>query len=63
MENRKDDIFTFYFIGVVILFMAALIAGSILGGKPANTVNLLVPAVFGSVGLFFLVGTYAWSKE
>ena len=62
MGKHDDDIFTFCFTGVVMLFMAALMTGIIVGAKPSNLANLLVPSVFGSAGLILIVGTYIWSR-
>ena len=62
MEKHNDDRFTFYAIGVVMLFMSAIFAGA-LGDNPLNIVYFLVPGIFGSVGLIFLIGTYAWSSR
>jgi hypothetical protein len=63
MEKHSDDAFTFYFIGIIILLMAALMAGTMLGAKPLNLANLLVPSVFGGTGLIFLVGTHLWERR
>ena len=63
MEKQSDDAFTFYFIGIIILLMAAVMAGAMLGAKPLNLANLLVPSVFGGAGLIFLVGTHLWEKR
>jgi hypothetical protein len=63
LEKHNDDKFTFYFIGVTMLFVTALLTGTILSATPLNPANLLVPAVFGFVGLIFLIGTYFWDKK
>jgi hypothetical protein len=63
MEKTNDDKFTFYFIGVIMLFLASLMTGTILGGKPLNSANLLVPSIFGTVGLVFIIGTFVWSRR
>ena len=63
MEKHNDDKFTFYFIGVIMLFLTAIMTGAILGGNPSSTIFLLVPSVFGFVGLVFIVGTYVWNRR
>jgi hypothetical protein len=63
MEKHNDDKFTFYFIGVIMLFIAAIMTGAILGGTPSVMANLLVPSVFGFVGLIFIVGTFLWNRR
>ena len=63
MEKHNDDKFTFYFIGVIMLFLAAIMTGAILGGTISILVNLLVPSVFGFVGLIFIVGTFVWNRR
>jgi hypothetical protein len=63
MGKHDDEIFTFYFIGAIMLFMASLMTGTILGAKTSNLTYLLVPSVFIVVGLILLVGTYVWSRR
>ena len=43
--------------------MALIMALAILKGNPVKVGNLLVPSVFGGVGVIFLVGNYLWSKQ
>jgi hypothetical protein len=56
MKNHSDDSFTFDFIGVIFLVMAASMVIAILVSNPPKVANLLVPAVFCGVGLIILVG-------
>jgi len=61
LEKHHDDVFTFYFIGIVLLLISAIMTGAILSGNPFQIENLLIPAVFVGVALSFLVGTYLWN--
>jgi hypothetical protein len=42
--------------------MSAIFAGALVD-NPLNMAYFLVPGIFGSVGLIFLIGTYAWSSR
>jgi len=63
LEKHYDDVFTFYFIGIVVLFISAIMTGAILSSNPFQIYNLIIPAVFVSVALIFLVGTYLWNRK
>jgi len=51
---KENGLFTFYLIGVLFLLMTLIMALAILKGNPVKVGNLLVPSVFGGVGLSFL---------
>ena len=63
MEDRKDDIFILDFFEVTFLLIAAFIAAALLVGNPEKAINVLVPVVFGGVGLMFLVGKFVLSRK
>jgi hypothetical protein len=63
LKKQSDDLLTIDFVGVVFLVLASLMATAILAGNTLRAANLLVPTVFGNVGLIFLIGDYTTNKR